>query len=282
MLTGTSGGKAAIHPATLATVIRPRLPSAIADAASVMDQRASERRSFVLYVARLDVDGARELCRIRNLSTGGLMAEASRTLASGSRVGIEIPCEGTIAGDVVWAKGLHVGVRFRSPLRSPDPRRPATACVEDLMMQHEYIMRLAGDLEAIVAERGPTDATAILHIRQRFTQTLRAHLKQEDWAVYPELLRSGDPRVVTTAQAFRDEMGDLDAVLTTYANRWISGAIAADWPGFRRETNALLHALRRRATREDTELYPLLANGATCPVTLAAGSHDGRARGKYD
>ena len=190
------------------------------------------------------------------------MAELLRPLKVGARVRVDLPCEGMISARVVWIRGFFAGVRFEWPIRSLRDHRPAGACAEALTLQHEYLGLLADALAATINGDGPPDLAATLHGRQRFTQALRTHLKQEDWAVYPELLRSADPRITATAQRFHDEMGCLDAQLIAYSGRWTSSAITADWLGFRRETDALLASYRRRATREDAELYPLLTAAA--------------------
>jgi hypothetical protein len=83
------------------------------------------------------------------------------------------------------------------------------------------------------------------------------HLKEEDWLVYPKLLRSSDPLVVETAQLFMSEMGGLALAFRDHSERWGAYAIDSDWDGYRREAAQFLEALNERITREDRDLYPL-------------------------
>jgi hypothetical protein len=89
------------------------------------------------------------------------------------------------------------------------------------------------------------------------------HLKEEDWLVYPKLLRSSDPRVVQIAQLFMSEMGGLALAFRDHSERWGAFAIDSDWASYRREAAQFLEALNNRITREDRDLYPL------CDVSAA-------------
>lgn len=234
-------------------------PGACADRAP--DKRRAPRRSFVLYIARVQQDDARQLCRVQNLSGTGMMAEFTHASTVGARFGIDLPDSGATCGTVIWTKGLYAGLSFTSPIDTAGFASRQIASPADLMLQHEYLGALGHALAALIAQPQAADALASYAMRQRFAQALRVHLKQEDWAVYPELLRSPDPAVVELARRFQEEMGGLHLTLDAYSRRWGSATIADDWPGFCRDTEALLRALRRRARLEDTELYPLLLAG---------------------
>ena len=95
-------------------------------------------------------------------------------------------------------------------------------------------------------------------LRRQLASTLIAHLKAEDWALYPRLMESGDDAVAATAKAFSDEMGGLAAAFGVYSQRWDAMSIASNWAGFCLETKDIIAALTERITRENRELYPLL------------------------
>lgn len=231
-------------------------PATCADARA--DKRLAPRRSFVLYIARVQQDDAGHLCRVQNLSGTGMMAEFTQASAVGTRLRIDLPDSGATSGTVIWTKGLYAGLSFVSPIDTASFASRQIASPADLMLQHEYLATLGCALAALIAQPRAANDLAFYALRQRFSQGLRAHLKQEDWAVYPELLRSADPAVVEIARRFQGEMGGLHLALDTYSRRWSSATIAADWSGFCRDTETLLRALRRRADLEDNELYPLL------------------------
>ena len=61
--------------------------------------------------------------RIRNLSSTGLMAEAQFDLGVGASVEIGLRGIDVVLGEVVWANGGKVGIRFRAEI---DPTRTRT------------------------------------------------------------------------------------------------------------------------------------------------------------
>jgi hypothetical protein len=80
-------------------------------------QASGERRDVprilsVLRVAKLISAAGEELCRIRNISAGGVMAEVAMLREVGDRVAVEIASGQPIAGEVVWTRGLTIGIRF--------------------------------------------------------------------------------------------------------------------------------------------------------------------------
>lgn len=132
--------------------------------------------------------------------------------------------------------------------------------IERLRNEHRGLLTLAGHLGRHVAGPFPQEAKAredFNAVRTRFRTELIAHLKREDWVLYPSLLASDDRQLADTAQNYVDEMGHISEAFTDYSRRWLPDAIAADWPGYSAATNAILGALAARIEREDAELYPL-------------------------
>ena len=91
------------------------------------ERRASERLLKILRVGTLIVDGRRELCLIRNISAGGLMAHVYSTVKLGESVVAELRTGQPIAGRIVWVKDSNAGIAFDIPvdieelLASPGP-----------------------------------------------------------------------------------------------------------------------------------------------------------------
>jgi hypothetical protein len=98
----------------------------------------------------------------------------------------------------------------------------------------------------------------LFELRRQLLSTLLAHLKLEDWALYPRLIESGDAGIAAAGKAFKEEMGGLAPAFLAYADKWNANSIDADWEGYREETRAILEALTARLTRENRELLPLL------------------------
>ncbi|MBJ7442098.1 MAG: hemerythrin domain-containing protein [Sphingopyxis sp.] len=132
--------------------------------------------------------------------------------------------------------------------------------IERLRNEHRRLLALAGHLARHVGGAFPGDPKArddFNLVRTRFRTELIAHLKREDWVLYPTLLASNDPRLTDTAQTFVDEMGHISDAFVNYSRQWLPDAIAADWPGYCAATKAVLGALAERIEREDSGLYPL-------------------------
>jgi len=80
------------------------------------DRRTGERHVKILRVGVLVVDGRRELCLIRNISAGGLMAHVYSPVKIDQRVVVELKTHETIPGRVAWTRDSNAGVAFDEPV----------------------------------------------------------------------------------------------------------------------------------------------------------------------
>ena len=83
------------------------------------DRRKDDRSDKILKILRVGVlviDGRRELCLIRNISAGGLMAHVYSSVAPEQRVQIEIRSNEHIDGRVAWVKEANCGIAFDRPV----------------------------------------------------------------------------------------------------------------------------------------------------------------------
>lgn len=76
------------------------------------ERRGHERHVKILRVGVLVIDGRRELCLIRNISAGGLMAHVYSSLKPDQRVIVELKTHEPIAGRIAWVRDANVGVAF--------------------------------------------------------------------------------------------------------------------------------------------------------------------------
>jgi hypothetical protein len=76
------------------------------------ERRGAERHIKILRVGTLVVDGRRELCLIRNISAGGVMAHVYSCLDPGQRVTVELKTSQPVTGRVVWVRGGNAGIQF--------------------------------------------------------------------------------------------------------------------------------------------------------------------------
>jgi hypothetical protein len=87
-------------------------------------QRTGARDSLML-TAQFRVDGRDDqLVRVRNLSSGGMMAEYPAPIQRGTMVQVEVRGVGWVSGRIAWATDGRVGVAFDTdidPLRARKP-----------------------------------------------------------------------------------------------------------------------------------------------------------------
>jgi hypothetical protein len=76
------------------------------------ERRSDERLIKILRVGTLIIDGSRELCLIRNISAGGVMAHVYSRLQPGQRVIVELKATQPVAGRVIWVRDAEAGIQF--------------------------------------------------------------------------------------------------------------------------------------------------------------------------
>jgi hypothetical protein len=116
------------------------------------DRRVDERLIAMLRVAKLtDAQGHEQLIRVRNVSAGGLMAEAGHPVRVGEPVSIELSSQ-TIASTVVWTREGTAGFKFdqnidlgellagRKPRHGfrPRPPRLEVNCKANVKLENSY------------------------------------------------------------------------------------------------------------------------------------------------
>lgn len=83
------------------------------------ERREGQRHLTILRVGALTIDGVRELCLVRNISAGGVMAHVYRRIGVGTEVEIEIKNDLPIRGKVVWERESNIGVAFDDRIDVP-------------------------------------------------------------------------------------------------------------------------------------------------------------------
>lgn len=84
------------------------------------ERRSGRRHMTILRVGTVVVDGRHELCLIRNISAGGLMAHVYSTLKPEQRLEVELKTHQRVVGKVSWCSGSNVGITFDEPVDVED------------------------------------------------------------------------------------------------------------------------------------------------------------------
>ena len=83
------------------------------------ERRREQRHLTILRVGALIIGGERELCLVRNISAGGVMAHVYREIPIGTRVEVEIKNDEPLAGTVIWVDESNIGVAFDEVIDVP-------------------------------------------------------------------------------------------------------------------------------------------------------------------
>ena len=96
-------------------------PNAFASPAKTNEVERTERTLTLLMVAKLRREaGGEGLCRIRNVSTGGLMIETRMAIAVGERIAIEVRGRPELLGLLVWVRDGRAGMVFDTEVAIED------------------------------------------------------------------------------------------------------------------------------------------------------------------
>lgn len=124
------------HPIAPPTAAQPAPPTA-----------RSQRLTTLLMVGRLIDPSGDHLCRVRNLSTGGMMVETTAPLAIGTAVRVELRNLNQVDGKVVWTRNQRAGIQFDTAqevatlLHAPEdtgqrPRSPRLTASCSILLWH--------------------------------------------------------------------------------------------------------------------------------------------------
>jgi hypothetical protein len=80
------------------------------------ERRRDSRHLTILRVGALIGAAGRELCLIRNISAGGLMAHVYSHHEEGERVAIELKGNQQTPGKVLWVSESNIGIEFDEPI----------------------------------------------------------------------------------------------------------------------------------------------------------------------
>src|SRR3569623_1810326 len=84
------------------------------------ERRQSQRNLSVLRTAILRTSCGEELCLVRNISAGWLMAHVYSSLHEGDPATVEFKSEVSVRGHVVWTRERLVGIQFAHPVDVSD------------------------------------------------------------------------------------------------------------------------------------------------------------------
>ena len=103
------------------------VPDETTDADAAFESMRSEPRdSMFLMAAVRRAGGAEVQVKVRNLSSGGMMAESPVSFSRGDVVEAELRGIGSVSGKIAWTAGGRVGVQFDVPIDPRLARKPVS------------------------------------------------------------------------------------------------------------------------------------------------------------
>lgn len=75
-----------------------------------------DRLTTILLIGRISTDARDDLCRVRNISAGGMRIETLAPIEVGQQISVELKSGITVGCAVVWVDGAEAGVRFNAPV----------------------------------------------------------------------------------------------------------------------------------------------------------------------
>ena len=166
------------------------------------ERRRDPRHLTILRVGALIGPDGRELCLIRNISAGGLMAHVYSCHAIGEAVSVELKGHEPIAGSVAWVDASNIGVQFEEQID-----------VADMLSCH-------GTAESGIQPRLPrveVDRLATLRCGHRLTGVNTRDISQGGVKVETDEPLEVGAQVVITMEKFRPVQGVV---------RWCGGGLA--------------------------------------------------------
>jgi len=86
----------------------------------IEDRRREQRHKTIMRVGLLHGAGYKELCLVRNISAGGMMARVYRAMAVGETLSVELREGQLLSGTVAWSRDWYVGISFDAEIDVED------------------------------------------------------------------------------------------------------------------------------------------------------------------
>ena len=136
---------------------------------------------------------------------------------------------------------------------------------ERLLFEHDQIDLALARLRRLTDAAEP-DVAAVSLALSHLAAELGDHLAHEDSFIYPRMIESAVGHVASIARQFVEEFDALTTDWKIYLVEWLPESIAADWAGFKRDTDAIMARLAARVRAENSVLYSAALNHGLIPL----------------
>ncbi|WP_258049705.1 hemerythrin domain-containing protein [Clostridium weizhouense] len=132
--------------------------------------------------------------------------------------------------------------------------------INSFLRQHKEILEEVNHIDKIINKSDYIEHLNefVTHIN-KLAGKLNVHLASEDKFLYPSLINGNDNNLKTLANLYMTEMGNISNTFTNYKdNHNTKNKINTNISGFVHETNMILKEIKKRISKEESELYKLI------------------------
>ncbi|GAA0077226.1 hemerythrin domain-containing protein [Clostridium sp. CTA-5] len=132
--------------------------------------------------------------------------------------------------------------------------------INSFLRQHKEILEEVNHIDKIINKSDYIEYLDefVSHIN-KLAGKLNVHLASEDKFLYPTLINGNDNNLKNLANLYITEMGNISNIFTTYKdNHNTKNKINTNIGGFIHETNMILKEIKKRISKEESELYKLI------------------------
>jgi hypothetical protein len=135
------------------------------------ERRRSVRQLTLMRIGLIHARAGNEFCLVKNLSAEGLMARVYGSFRPEEEIRVELTTGHILAGTVVWASGVDIGVRFQASIDVGDVL--STQCGLE-MRRRSRLPRLELRCPAVARFGSRFSAVTIANISQRGVKIVAA------------------------------------------------------------------------------------------------------------
>ena len=132
--------------------------------------------------------------------------------------------------------------------------------ISRLLDDHQKLRAAGMKMDLLLSSETCCDLNQLAALRWEVASLILRHLPIEDRVLFHRLEGHPSTSVVSRAAAYRSELDALYGRFRSHTEAWTREAIALDWDTYRRASATLISDLLDRMEREETELYPRLAD----------------------
>lgn len=125
----------------------------------------------------------------------------------------------------------------------------------DLFEEHQAIIEAAEEFIAALKREPRIPMDRLSRLRVKLSSLVRKQRAAEDEFIFGPLIREGGLGKMPHLEPFVQDLMREKARYSDHIRKWTPRTIESDWPGYVRDSEALLAGLRRIMTNEHASIY---------------------------